>query len=384
MVSEPHRRPPFALPRTIPLPLSQPRSTASLTTAPGCAPPAPTTRPPAPPADVRAQGRMVDSHGRTIRDLRISLTDRCNFRCRYCMEPDVRFAAPESLLRLDEIVRIARTAESLGVRKIRLTGGEPTLRPDLEEIIAALRAATGVELAMISNGWSLSRGALRRWRLAGLDRITLSIDSLREERFHWLTRSATTPADVLAAIDACLAEGMSSLKVNAVLLKGVNDDEAADLAELARSRAIEVRFIEYMPLDSSHAWDLSKMVPAAQTRRQIEARYPLVACDDDDPLGTARTFRFADGAPGRVGFIAPVTAPFCGACSRLRVTADGMVRTCLFSTEEFDLRATLRSGASDAEIAEFLVDATWTKRAGHGILSPEFVQPARPMSAIGG
>jgi len=349
-------------------------------------------RPPPAPAWVHAAHRMLDSHGRTIRDLRISLTDRCNFRCVYCMEPDVRFAPSSEILTRDEIVRVGTVAASLGVKKIRLTGGEPTLRTDLDAIIAGLRQNTTVELAMITNGSLLTRERLREWKHAGLDRVTISIDSLRPERFARMTRSATPPDTVLAGIEACLAEDLTPLKVNAVLIRGFNDDEAADLAGVARRYGIEFRFIEYMPLDSAHAWDSSKMVPAAQTRAAIHERFPLEPCDDDEPSSTAQTFRFADGAPGRIGFIAPVTSPFCGACSRLRLTADAKIRPCLFSTREWDLRPLLRApgasgrvgAASDHELAAFLIDATWTKQPGHGIASPTFEQPARPMSAIGG
>lgn len=340
--------------------------------------------PPASPPEVRAGWRMIDSHGRTIRDLRISITDRCNFRCVYCMEPDVRFAPRESLLTVAEIVRVAAIAGSLGVRKIRLTGGEPTLHPDLTSIIAGIRRTTSVEIAMITNASLLTRAALREWKVAGLDRITISIDSLRPDRFARLTRSTTSPADVLAGVEAVIAEGLTPLKLNGVLIRGSNDDEAADMAALARRFGVEMRFIEYMPLDSGHAWDSSKWVSAAETRAGIEERYPLVACDDDDPSSTARTFAFADGAPGLVGFIAPISSPFCGACSRLRLTADGKVRPCLFSTTEWDLRAALRAGSTDEKVAHFLIDATWTKQPGHGIASPGFRQPERPMSAIGG
>jgi cyclic pyranopterin phosphate synthase len=327
---------------------------------------------------------LIDSHGRPIRDLRISITDRCNFRCVYCMEPDVRFAPRESLLSTGEIVRVASIAASLGVRKIRLTGGEPTLHPELTKIIAGIRQATCVEIAMITNASLLKRRALREWKAAGLARVTVSIDSLRDDRFARLTRSTSSPAGVLAGVEACLAEGLTPLKLNAVLIRGFNDDESADLAELARRYSIEMRFIEYMPLDSAHAWDSSKWVSAAETRAAIEDRFPLVPCGDDDPSSTSRTFAFADGSPGRIGFIAPVSSPFCGACSRLRLTADGKVRPCLFSTTEWDLRAALRGGASDDQLADFLIDATWTKQPGHGIASPEFRQPLRPMSAIGG
>lgn len=351
-------------------------TTSTLQSSDGAPPPAPTL--------VRAARRMTDSHGRTIRDLRLSITDRCNFRCVYCMEPDVRFAPRQALLTTSEIVRVATIAASLGVCKVRLTGGEPTLHPELTQIIAGIRGATRVEIAMITNASLLTRDALREWKAVGLGRVTISIDSLRADRFARITRSTSSPADVLAGIEMVLAEGLTPLKLNAVLIRGFNDDEAADLAELARRYSIEMRFIEYMPLDSGHAWDSSKWVSAAETRAAIEERFPLIACDDDAPSSTARTFAFADGAPGRVGFIAPVSTPFCGACSRLRLTADGKVRPCLFSTTEWDLRSLLRSGATDEQLADFLIDATWTKQPGHGIASPEFRQPARPMSAIGG
>jgi cyclic pyranopterin phosphate synthase len=330
---------------------------------------------------------MVDSHGRTIRDLRISITDRCNFRCVYCMEPDVRFAPQASLLTADEIVRVAAIAESLGVRKVRLTGGEPTLHPHLTDIVAGLAAAAGVEVALITNASLLNRSSLRAWKEAGLTRLTISIDSLRPDRFARLTRSSSSPAQVLRGIQMSLDEGLTPVKLNAVLIRGFNEDEAVELAALARALGVEMRFIEYMPLDSAHAWDSSKWVSAAETRAAIEGVFPLIACGDDDPSSTARTFRFADldgDSPARVGFIAPVSSPFCGACSRLRITADGKVRPCLFSTTEWDLRSPLRAGATDEELANFLIDATWTKQPGHGITSPDFVQPERPMSAIGG
>ena len=343
----------------------------------------PSRLPPRAPESAHAAGRLLDSHGRVIRDLRLSLTDRCNFRCTYCMEPDVRFAAPASLLQADDFVRLARVAAGLGVTKIRLTGGEPTLHPALGEIIAGIRVHTGCEIALTTNGSMLDCTSLRAWKAAGLDRVTISLDSLRLERFARITRAACGPDRVLAAIDDCLAEGLGPVKVNAVLVRGVNDDEAADLAALARRPDVEMRFIEWMPLDSGRAWDPDRWVSAAETRAAIERRFPLVPLHGEDPSSTARTFAFADGTPGRVGFIAPVSAPFCGACSRLRITADGMVRPCLFSLEEWDIRDALRSG-HDAAIAAFLVDATFTKQPGHGITEPAFRQPERPMSAIGG
>lgn len=340
--------------------------------------------PPSAPDSVRSAGRMIDSHGRVIRDLRLSLTDRCNFRCVYCMEPDVRFAPRETLLSAEEFVRMARIAESLGVRKIRLTGGEPTLNPDLVSIIRDIRRHTALEIAMITNGWRVSRDDLREWKSAGLARITISIDTLRPDRFAQMTRSSASPESVLATASMAHDEALTPLKLNAVLIRGYNDDEAADLAELARRLDAEMRFIEYMPLDSAHAWDASRMVPASETRRAIERRFPLLPEPDDDPSRTARVFRFADGAPGRIGFIAPVTSPFCGACNRLRITADGKVRPCLFSTREWDLRPLLRAGSDDQQLAQFLIDATWTKQPGHGISAADFEQPDRPMSAIGG
>ena len=345
---------------------------------------APPEQLPEAPAHIRAGGRMMDSHGRTILDLRISITDRCNFRCVYCMEPDVQFQPRENVMTPGEIIRMARVAQSLGVRKIRLTGGEPTLHPQLTDIISGIRAVTDVEIAMISNGSLLTRQKLSAWKRAGLDRMTISIDSVRADRFARVTRSTMTPEDVLAGIEMCVAEGLTPLKLNAVLVRGQNDDEAVELARLARRFGVEMRFIEYMPLDSAHAWDRSLMVTARETREAIEEEFGLTATNMDDAHSTARTYRFTDGAPGRIGFIAPVSNPFCGACSRLRLTADGNVRPCLFSTKEWCVMTLLRNGASDTELANFLIDVTWTKLAGHNIASPQFVQPERPMSAVGG
>ena len=342
------------------------------------------TVPPQAPDAIHRRCTLLDSHGRTIRDLRLSLTDRCNFRCVYCMDPEVRFAPPPALLQAGEFVRLGRIATSLGIRKIRLTGGEPTLHPELCEIASGLRDETGCEIALITNGSRGDREAVAAWRASGIARVTVSLDSLREDRFARLTRSNGTVRDVLACIEHCLDAELGPVKVNAVLLHGLNDDEAVDFAELARRLGVEVRFIEWMPLDSGHAWRPERWVSAAATRAAIEAVHPLVAIEGDDPSATARSFAFADGSPGRVGFIAPISSPFCGACSRLRITADGMVRPCLFSTTEWDVRSLLRDRADDAAIGRFLVDAAWSKQAGHGIESPGFEQPPRPMSAIGG
>lgn len=340
--------------------------------------------PPPAPESIHGHGTLRDAHGRTIRDLRISLTDRCNFRCVYCMEPDVRFAEPSTLLRADEFVRLGSVAASLGIRRIRLTGGEPTLHPDLGSIARGLREATGCELALTTNGARGDAATVADWRRHGIDRVTVSLDTLDPGRFARLTRSRTPLADVLACIEHCILEDLGPVKVNVVLLRDRNDDEAVAFAELARRLAIEVRFIEWMPLDSGRTWRSDHWVSASETRRRIEAAHPLVAEPTADPSATATTFRFADGGRGRVGFIAPISSPFCGACSRLRLTADGKVRPCLFSDREWDLRPLLRGGGSDEDLRRFLVDAAWSKQAGHGIDAPDFVPPPRPMSAIGG
>jgi cyclic pyranopterin phosphate synthase len=344
---------------------------------------APRASPPGAPESARA-GRLIDSHGRTIRDLRLSITDRCNFRCVYCMDPDVRFMPQSETLSVDEMLRVVRVCVGLGVEKVRITGGEPTVHPQLTEIIRGVAALPVHDIAMTTNGSLMDDASLASWMRAGLRRITVSLDSVREDRFARVTRSTTPPSAVIEGIQAARRAGFSPIKVNAVLVRGVNEDEAPQLAGLARELGIEVRFIEFMPLDSGHSWDLSRVVTAEQTIRQISEVYPLRAVGRDDPSSTSMVYEFADGVPGRIGVIAPVSRPFCGACSRLRVTADGKVRPCLFSRDEWDLRSLLRRGGSDDDLASFLVDATWTKQAGHGISSPTFEQPERPMSAIGG
>ncbi len=340
--------------------------------------------PPSAPPEVRAGRRMLDSHGRAIRDLRLSITDRCNFRCVYCMEPDVRFMDRDELLSVDEIARVARACVALGVTKIRITGGEPTVHPRLTDIIRSLAALDIPDLSMTTNGALVDDAHCAAWSEAGLSRLTISLDSLRPERFERLTRSRCTPARVVEAIRAAIRAGLEPVRVNAVVVRGFNDDEVVDLAALARDIGFEMRFIEFMPLDSARAWDRARVVPAAEVRDRIDAVLPLEPVARDNPHATALRFRFADGAPGGVGLVAPVTRAFCGACSRLRITADGKVRPCLFSRTEWDLRSLLRAGATDPDAERFLIDATWTKQAGHGISSAGFVQPERTMSAIGG
>jgi cyclic pyranopterin phosphate synthase len=346
---------------------------------------APAAPPPTAPDHAARGDRLVDAHGRTIRDLRLSVTDRCNYRCVYCMDPDFRYLPKRQLLGLESYVAIVRVCAGLGVEKVRVTGGEPTLYPHLDTLLQALAGIPGItDLAMTTNGSLLSAAKARRWRRAGLDRITMSLDSLRPDRVRSITRAPATPETVVRAVAAARSAGLDPIKVNAVVMRGVNDDELPDFADFARAHAIDLRLIEFMPLDSSRAWDRAAVVSADEMLERIGARHALVPLDRDGPESTSLNFAFADGAPGRIGVIAPVTRAFCGACSRLRVTADGKVRPCLFSHDEWDLGPVLRAGADDAEIRRFLVDAAWTKQAGHGIGGADFAPPPRTMSAIGG
>jgi GTP 3',8-cyclase len=352
------------------------------------APAGPAAPPPAPPPAAGGEPRvLIDSHGRAIRDLRISVTDRCNYRCIYCMDPDFRYIPKREPLTLTEYVAAARACVSLGVEKLRITGGEPTLYPDLIPLIRALAALPGVtDLAMTTNGSLMDDDAAAAWCEAGLRRITLSLDSLQPERIGRITRSSATLDRTVAAIRAAHRAGLSPVKVNAVIMRGVNDDEVADFADFALEHGVDMRLIEFMPLDSSRAWTPADVVTADEMLARIKQRHELVRVEGGRADSTSLNFRFArPGAEGAaIGIIAPVSRPFCGACSRLRITADGKVRPCLFSREEWDLKPLLRGGAGDAAIARFLVDAVWTKQAGHGIGSTTFVQPERTMSAIGG
>ena len=336
------------------------------------------------PSSVRESNLLIDSHGRVIRDLRLSLTDRCNFRCVYCMEPDVRFMSKMDLLTVDEFVRLASVCVGLGVEKIRITGGEPTLYFGLDELIERLGELPITDMAMTTNGSLLDMEHAARWKKAGLKRVTISIDSLDPERFNAITRSNSSPEQVIAAIRTARDAGLEPVRINAVIVRGQNEDEIVQLAGLARSLGVDVRLIEYMPLDSAHAWDRSKLVTASEMIEQIRTRYSLKEPDRDSASSPSQVYEFADGAPGRIGIIASVTRPFCGACSRLRITSDGKVRPCLFSREEWDVRTALREGASDDDLRAILIDATWSKQEGHNISSASYVQPDRPMSSIGG
>ncbi|MDZ4831880.1 MAG: GTP 3',8-cyclase MoaA [Phycisphaerae bacterium] len=329
-------------------------------------------------------GPLRDSHGRSIRDLRISITDRCNFRCTYCLEPSARFMPRDRLLSVDDIVRIANVAVSLSITKIRLTGGEPTMRAELDEIIERVAACGAIDLALTTNGATLELAALRRWRDAGLNRVTISIDAVDPAAFRRITRATVGPDRVLAGVEATLAAGFSDTKMNAVVVRGENEDQVVPLAGLARRYGIEMRFIEFMPLDDGQRWSADSVVSADEIVRTIQEAFPLTRLGRDEASSTSERYVFADGSAGSIGIIAPVTRSFCGACSRLRITSEGKVRPCLFSNTEWDMRPLLVGNSDDAALRRFLRDATWTKQSGHHISSEQFERPERSMSAIGG
>ena len=326
---------------------------------------------------------LTDTHGRTVRDLRISVTDRCNLRCTYCMPAEGMAWLPKAdLLTYEELTRFSRIALECGVTGVRLTGGEPTVRADLPQLVRMLNdLQPDLDLSLTTNALKLADMA-PALREAGLKRVNVSLDTLSRERFHSIARRDRL-ADVLAGIAAARAAGLAPIKINAVLMRGVNDDEVVALARWARDEDLELRFIEWMPLDFSKTWDRTKLVPASEILASIGEAFPLEPEDGDDPSAPARTFRYTDGA-GRVGVIASVTRPFCGHCDRIRLTADGQIRTCLFSLKEYDFRTALRSGASDDAIEALLRAAVLRKEPGHLINSSAFVQPDRGMSAIGG
>ncbi|WP_405580002.1 GTP 3',8-cyclase MoaA [Streptomyces sp. NBC_01190] len=328
---------------------------------------------------------LIDTYGRVATDLRVSLTDRCNLRCTYCMpEEGLAWLAKPDLLTDDEIVRMVRIAVCrLGVTDVRFTGGEPLLRPGLVGIVQACAALEPrPRLSLTTNGIGLRRTAAAL-REAGLDRVNVSLDTLRPEVFHTLTRR-DRHRDVLAGLEAAGAAGLTPVKVNTVLMRGVNDDEAPDLLAWALDHGYELRFIEQMPLDAQHGWERSGMITADEILAGLRTRFELTP-EGGTVRGSAPAERWlVDGGPGRVGVIGAVTRPFCHACDRTRLTADGQVRNCLFAREESDLRAVLRSGAGDAELAERWKAAMWGKKAGSGLDDPAFRQPERPMSAIGG
>ncbi len=325
---------------------------------------------------------LIDGFGRVHKDLRISLTDHCNLRCTYCMPAEgVPWLPRQSLLSAPELMRIVEVAVKEGISEVRLTGGEPLLRPDVVDVIAAINSIENApEISITTNGIMLPRLA-GRLAEAGLTRVNISLDTLDRARFKEMTRRDRL-VDVLDGIDAAKAAGLVPVKINSVLMRGVNDHEAPALLHWAMENDLQLRFIEQMPLDAGHTWSREGMVTADEIMTSLRTEFDLEAIPG---RGAAPAERFLiNGGPHTVGIIASVTMPFCGACDRLRLTADGQLRSCLFSNTESDLREPLRSGKSDEEIAAILHQCLFGKLAGHGINEPGFLQPPRPMSAIGG
>jgi cyclic pyranopterin phosphate synthase len=324
---------------------------------------------------------LVDPFGRAVRDLRISVTDRCNFRCTYCMpEEGMQWMPRSEILTFEEIERLARICtERFGFDGVRLTGGEPTIRAHITRLVAKL-AALGIDLAMTTNGATL-RNSADALRHAGLRRINISLDTLDRAKFERMTRRDELD-NVLLGIHAAKDAGFDPVKINTVVERGVNDDEIVDLARFGREEGVEVRFIEFMPLDASDEWQRAQVVGQDEIVAAIDAEFPLTQVPARG-AAPANMWQYADGA-GRVGVIPSVTKPFCGDCDRVRLTADGQFRTCLFSTDEFDLRAALRDGETDDQVAARIEAAVGTKWAGHQINQVDFVRPTRSMSQIGG
>ena len=328
---------------------------------------------------------LVDRYGRTATDLRVSLTDRCNLRCTYCMPPEGLewLPGPEVLTDAETVRLIGVAVRHLGVREVRFTGGEPLLRRGLVDLVTACAALSPrPRMSVTTNGVGLSRIAPALAR-AGLDRVNVSLDTLDPDRYERVTLRRRLD-DVFAGLAAAAEAGLTPVKVNAVLLRDLNDDEAPALLRWCLERGYELRFIEQMPLDPQHSWDRGRMVTAAETLELLQTEFALTP-ETAEARGSAPAETWlVDGGPARVGIIGSVTRPFCAACDRVRLTADGQVRTCLFAREESDLRGPLRAGAGDEELAERWRRAMLGKRAGHGIDDPGFLQPTRPMSAIGG
>src|SRR3954463_8377403 len=326
---------------------------------------------------------LVDGHGRRIDDLRVSVTDRCNFRCQYCMPAEgLPWLEREAVLSFEEIERLVRIFASMGVTDLRLTGGEPLVRRDFPKLVAMLTRVEGLhDVSLTTNGYLLERDAAALVG-AGINRVNVSLDTLEKDRFFQMTRRDSLP-QVLRGLDALAQHPeVPPIKVNAVALRGFTEQEAVPFAEFARSTAFQVRFIEFMPLDADRNWSPDQVLTGDELRAIIDAVHPLEELPRE-PSATARVFRFRDGK-GEIGFINPVSEPFCSDCNRVRLTADGKLRTCLFSVGETDLRAPLRAGASDDEVAELIRAAVWRKELKHHVGEPGFRQPPRTMSAIGG
>jgi cyclic pyranopterin phosphate synthase len=326
---------------------------------------------------------LIDGHGRLIGDLRVSVTDRCNFRCQYCMPAEgLPWLERSEVLTFEEIARLVGVLSAMGVHDVRLTGGEPLVRRNFPQLAKMLSEIEDVaDLSLTTNGFLLERDAEALVE-AGINRFNVSIDSLQRDRFYELTRRDALP-QVLRGLERLAAFPQAHpIKINAVAIRGFTEDEVPAFVELARRSPYEVRFIEFMPLDADHGWQADSVLTGEELREIISSLHPLEELERE-PSATARVYRFADGR-GRIGFINPVSEPFCGDCNRIRLTADGRLRTCLFSLNETDLRSPLRNGAGDAELARIIRDAVWRKELKHRIGEPGFIQPARTMSAIGG
>jgi cyclic pyranopterin phosphate synthase len=326
---------------------------------------------------------LKDGHGRPIGDLRISVIDRCNFRCQYCMPAEgLPWLERADLLTFEEIERIVRVIAPMGVNEVRLTGGEPTVRKDLPRLVAMLAAVDQLEeISLTTNGYLLERHAEALVR-AGVNRFNVSIDSLQRDRFFQQTRRDSLPQVLRGLETLAMFPEAHPIKVNAVAIRDFTEQEVLPFARFAREQPYEVRFIEFMPLDGDRSWKADAVLTGAEIRDLIHAVYPLER-EPRERSATARTYRFADGK-GRVGFINPVSEPFCGDCNRIRLTADGKLRTCLFSLNETDLRGPMRDGESDEVLEQIIRDAVWKKELKHHVGEPGFIQPARSMSAIGG
>jgi cyclic pyranopterin phosphate synthase len=298
------------------------------------------------------------------------------------MDPDVKYIPKMQLLSLDEYIRLAKIAQSLGITKLRITGGEPTLYPHLQELLESIGSMGFDDIALTTNGSRITRSHAMRWKDAGLNRVTVSLDTLQPMRKDAITRSHTTLKDVIAAIDTLRDVGLTPVKVNAVIMRGVNDDEVADFAQFAKDHEVDMRLIEFMALDAGKKWQRSEVVSAKEMLERIQQEHTLIK-EVDATSSTSMNYRFPN-SKGRIGFIASVTESFCGACDRLRIMADGIVRPCLFSDDEWSIRSLLRSGANDEILRKFLVDAAWAKSAGHGMDRDDFKRPEKTMSRIGG
>ena len=327
---------------------------------------------------------LLDKLGRTIHDLRISVTDRCNFSCVYCKAADPKNYFPHrDLLTWEEFLRLSGVLADMGIRKVRVTGGEPLLRAGIIDFIGQLRKIRGLEdIAITTNGYLLPEMA-GPLAAAGSPRVTVSLDSMSSEKFARITRTPRSYEKVMAGIEAALEAGLRPVKVNIVLVRGFNDDEIVEFARLARRRDVVVRFIEFMPLDADHSWKRELVVTAKEIVDAIHPVFPLVEVPRHSASETALRYKFADGQ-GEIGIIAPVSIPFCGQCSRIRLTADGKLRTCLFSLREHDVRHLVRNGATDGDIARFFEKVVNQKEPGHRINEPDFRQPRRTMVYIGG